>query len=418
MKCQESLKLPRRKFLHLAAGAAALQGVLRFAWSQSCVTGPVHIIVAVPPGGVADPIAPILADHLTVAFGKAVVVENVTGAGGSIGVGRAARAAPDGYTLSIGNWLSHVGASAVYPVQYDVLGDFEPVSLLTNSPMLITARKDFPANDLKELIAWLKANPDKATAATVGPGSASHVSGVYFQHATGTRFQLVPYRGGGPAVQDEVAGHVDLVFNEATGALPYVLSRQIKTYAVLAKSRWFAAPDIPTSEELGVPGINIFILARAVGSQGYAERDRRKAQHCSGRRARRRNGTQAAHRHRPGNIPTRQADPGSASCLPQGRDREVVADHQGGWHQGGIALRRRDFKEGRCETSPPQILASNSPTGRTTIRSRAISPGGFDFHFAPESGRKRAVAATSELCERRGALARFLSLLLPSISGM
>src|SRR5262245_21474722 len=257
MKCQESLKLPRRKFLHLAAGAAALPGVLRFAWAQTYPTRPITIIVPVPPGGVADPIARILADHLTVAFGKAVVVENVTGAGGSIGVGRAARAAPDGYTLSIGNWLSHVGASAVYPVQYDVLGDFEPVSLLTNSPMLITARKDFPANDLKELIAWLKANPDKATAATVGPGSASHVSGVYFQRATGTRFQFVPYRGGGPAVQDEVAGHVDLVFNEATGAQPYVLSRQIKTYAWLAKSRWFAAPDIPTSEELGVPGINI-----------------------------------------------------------------------------------------------------------------------------------------------------------------
>src|SRR5262249_9819874 len=125
------------------------------------------------------------------------------------------RAAPDGYTLSIGNWLSHVGASAVYPVQYDVLKDFEPVSLLTNSPILITARKDFPANDLKELIAWLKANPDKATAATVGAGSASQVSGVYFQRATDTRFQFVPYRGGGPAVQDEVAGHVDLMFNEA-----------------------------------------------------------------------------------------------------------------------------------------------------------------------------------------------------------
>jgi len=150
-----------------------------------------------------------------------------------------------------------VGASAVYPVQYDVLMDFEAVSLLTNSPILITARKDFPANDLKELIAWLKANPDKATAATVGPGSASQVSGVYFQRTTGTRFQFVPYRGGGPAVQDEVAGHVDLMFNEATGALPYVLSRQVKTYAVLAKTRWFAAPEIPTSEELGVPGINI-----------------------------------------------------------------------------------------------------------------------------------------------------------------
>ena len=251
------MKVPRRQLLHLAAGAAALPAASWFASTQAYPSRPITIIVPVPPGGVADPIARILADHLTVTLGQPVVVENVTGAGGSIGVARAARAAPDGYTVSIGNWLSHVGASAVYPVQYDVLNDFEAVSLLTNSPILITARKDFPANTLKELIAWLKANPDTASVATVGAGSASYVSGVYFARATDTRFQFVPYRGGGPAVQDEVAGHVDLMFNEATGALPYVLSGQIKTYAVLAKTRWFAAPQIPTSEEMGVPGINI-----------------------------------------------------------------------------------------------------------------------------------------------------------------
>ena len=251
------MKVPRRQLLHLAAGAAALPAASRFASAQVYPSRPITIIVPVPPGGVADPIARILADHLTVTLGQPVVVENVTGAGGSIGVARAARAAPDGYTVSIGNWLSHVGASAVYPVQYDVLRDFEPVSLLTNSPILITGRKDFPANNLSELIAWLKANPNTASVATVGAGSASHVSGVYFARATDTRFQFVPYRGGGPAVQDEVAGHVDLMFNEATGALPYVLSGQIKTYAVLAKTRWFAAPQIPTSEEMGVPGLNI-----------------------------------------------------------------------------------------------------------------------------------------------------------------
>src|SRR5262249_39242748 len=138
-----------------------------------------------------------------------------------------------------------------------VLKFLDAVPLFPNPPILTPPRKVFPANHLKNLIACLKATPNKATAATVGLGSAAHVSGVYFQRATGTRFQFVPYRGGGPAVQDEVAGHVDLMFNEATGALPYVLSRQVKTYAVLAKTRWFAAPDIPTSEELGVPGINI-----------------------------------------------------------------------------------------------------------------------------------------------------------------
>ena len=251
------MKLPRRTFLHLAASAVALPAISRIARAQAYPSRPITIIVPVPPGGVADPIARILADRLTMTLGQPVVVENVTGAGGSIGVSRAARAAPDGYTLSIGNWLSHVGASAVYPVQYDVLKDFQAVSLLTNSPIVMTARKDFPADDLKALIAWLKANPDKASAATVGVGSASHVSAVYFQRATDTHFQFVPYRGGGPAVQDEVAGHVDLMFNEATGALPYVRSGEVKTYAVLAKTRWFAAPDIPTSDELGVPGINI-----------------------------------------------------------------------------------------------------------------------------------------------------------------
>ncbi len=216
---------------------------------------PITVIVPVPPGGVADPIARILADHLSAQLGQAMVIENVTGAGGSIGVARAARAAPDGYTLSIGNWLSHVGASAVYPVSYDVLKDFAPVSLLTVSPVLVIAKSNFPANDLKEMIAWLKANPDQASAATVGVGSAAHVSGAYFQKVTGTRFHFVPYRGGGPAMQDLVGGQVDLQFAEGTTALPAVRSRQVKTYAVMAPTRWFATPDVPTVDELGVPGL-------------------------------------------------------------------------------------------------------------------------------------------------------------------
>ena len=223
--------------------------------SQVYPSRPITVIVPVPPGGVADPIARILADHMSAQLGQPMVIENVTGAGGSIGVARAARAAPDGYTLSIGNWLSHVGASAVYPVSYDVLKDFAPVSLLTVSPVLVIAKSNFPANDLKEMIAWLKANPDQASAATVGVGSAAHVSGAYFQKVTGTRFHFVPYRGGGPAMQDLVGGQVDLQFAEGTTALPAVRSRQVKTYAVMAPTRWFATPDVPTVDELGVPGL-------------------------------------------------------------------------------------------------------------------------------------------------------------------
>jgi tripartite-type tricarboxylate transporter receptor subunit TctC len=251
------MKISRRHLLRHVAAAAALSATSSIARAQLYPSRPVVIIVPVPPGGVADPIARILADHLTLTLGQPVVIENVTGAGGSIGAARVMRAAPDGYTIGIGNWLSHVGASAIYPVQYNVLEDLAPVSLLTRSPILITARKDFPANNLDELIAWLKANPGKATAATVGRGSAGHVSSFYFARETGTRFEFVPYRGGGPAVQDEIAGHVDLMFNEGTGALPYVLSGQVKAYAVLAKSPWFAATNIPAIAELGFSGIEI-----------------------------------------------------------------------------------------------------------------------------------------------------------------
>ena len=248
--------MAKLRVILFALMAVCCAGVIeKPAAAQVYPSRPITVIVPVPPGGVADPIARILADHMSAQLGQPMVIENVTGAGGSIGVARAARAAPDGYTLSIGNWLSHVGASAVYPVSYDVLKDFAPVSLLTVSPVLVIAKSNFPANDLKEMIAWLKANPDQASAATVGVGSAAHVSGAYFQKVTGTRFHFVPYRGGGPAMQDLVGGQVDLQFAEGTTALPAVRSHQVKTYAVMAPTRWFATPDVPTVDELGVPGL-------------------------------------------------------------------------------------------------------------------------------------------------------------------
>jgi tripartite-type tricarboxylate transporter receptor subunit TctC len=190
-------------------------------------------------------------------LGQPVVVENVGGAGGSIGVSRSARAAPDGYLLSFGNWASHVGAGAVYPVAYDALTDFEPVARVADTPLWVVARKSLPANDLKELIAWLKANPKKASAATVGPGSGSHLCGIYIQNNTGTRFQFVPYRGGSPAIQDLVAGQVDMMCDMSSNSLPHVRGGQIKALAVMSKSRWFGAPDVPTVDETGVPGIYV-----------------------------------------------------------------------------------------------------------------------------------------------------------------
>jgi tripartite-type tricarboxylate transporter receptor subunit TctC len=188
-------------------------------------------------------------------LGQPVIIENVGGAGGSIGVGRVARAAPDGYTLSIGQWGSHVGNGAIYPLQYDLLNDFAPVSLIVSTPLWIVTRKDFPANDLKQLITWLKANPDKAAAGTIGPGSPGHLCGVYFQSVTGTRFRLVPYRGGNLAMQDLIGGHIDMQCSIASNSLPHVKNGNLKAIAVMAKQRWFGSPGTPTVDEMGVSGL-------------------------------------------------------------------------------------------------------------------------------------------------------------------
>jgi tripartite-type tricarboxylate transporter receptor subunit TctC len=251
------MQLPRRRFLHLAAGAAALPAVSRAARAQAYPSRPLTMIVPFPAGGATTTLARILAEHMKETLGQPVVVENVAGAGGSLGVSRSARAAPDGYTLSFGNWASHVGAGAVYPVAYNALTDFEPVARVADTPLWVVARKDLPASDLKELIAWLKANPEKASAATVGPGSGSHLCGIYLQNNTGTRFQFVPYRGGAPAMQDLVAGQVDMMCDMSSNSLPHVRGGQIKALAVMAKSRWFAAPDVPTVDEMGVPGVYV-----------------------------------------------------------------------------------------------------------------------------------------------------------------
>jgi tripartite-type tricarboxylate transporter receptor subunit TctC len=188
-----------------------------------------------------------------------VIVENVPGASGSIGVGRVARAAADGYTVGIGQWDTHVVNGAVYQLTYDLLSDFQPVSLLPSNPQLIVSKNALPAKNLIELIAWLKANPDKASQGTAGAGSAAHVSGVYFQKTTGTRFQFVPYRGAAPAMQDLVAGQIDLMFDQASNALPHVRTGKIRAHAVTAKTRLASASDIPSVDEAGLPGFHVSI---------------------------------------------------------------------------------------------------------------------------------------------------------------
>jgi tripartite-type tricarboxylate transporter receptor subunit TctC len=222
--------------------------------AQPYPSRPITIIVPFAAGGPTDVIARTMAQHMRTSLGQNVIVENVAGANGNIGVGRVARAAPDGYTISIGHWSTHVVNGAVYPLPYDLLKDFEPISLIATNSYLIVAKNAVPANDLKSFIAWLKANPDKASEGTAGPGSPQHVSGVFFQNATGTRFQFVPYRGAAPAMQDLLAGQIDMIIDDPTNSLPQVRAGKIKAFAVTARSRLAAAPDIPTVDEAGLPG--------------------------------------------------------------------------------------------------------------------------------------------------------------------
>jgi tripartite-type tricarboxylate transporter receptor subunit TctC len=239
-----------------AVFAASLPG-FGGALAQDFPSRAVTIVAPFPAGGPADAIARVVAEPMRAFFNQTVVVENVAGAGGNIGTGRVARAAPDGYSLIIGQWSTHVVNQITYSLPYNVLTDFEPVGLLTITPQVIIVRKDFPAKDANELVAWLKANPDKANAASVGAAGGAQVSAMYFQKATGTTFRFVPYRGGHPAMVDLVAGRVDLMFDQGANALAQIRAGGIKAYAVMAKSRWHALPDVPSVEELGMPGLHV-----------------------------------------------------------------------------------------------------------------------------------------------------------------
>ncbi len=247
------------RLLRLAAVfITALAGVMQAA-AQSYPSRPITLVVPFSAGGPTDTVARILAERMRVSLSQTVVVENATGAAGTIGVGRVVRSAPDGYTVSIGHWSTHVVNGAIYTLPYDLLTDLEPVALLPANPQLIVTKTAVPAKDLAELIAWIKQNQEKMSAGTAGAGSASHVAGVYFQQKTQTRFPFVPYRGTGPAMQDLVAGQIDLMFDQSTNSLPQVRNQKIKAYAVTAPKRLPSAPDIPTVDEAGLPGFYISV---------------------------------------------------------------------------------------------------------------------------------------------------------------
>jgi tripartite-type tricarboxylate transporter receptor subunit TctC len=244
----------------LAFGAAAFVATLgcpAVARAETFPSRAITMIVPFPAGGPTDTLARILSERMRESLGQAVIVENVTGAGASIGDARAAQATPDGYTLILGNWTSHVGAGAMYPAAHDAMEHMQPISELSATPLMIVGRNTLPAKDAKELIAWLKANPNKASIANIGAGSGAHICWLYFADKTGTSGTLVPYRGGAPVMADLIAGQIDLFCAEASQTLSFLRAGKIKAYAVMSKERWPAAPDVPTMDEVGVKGMYI-----------------------------------------------------------------------------------------------------------------------------------------------------------------
>jgi tripartite-type tricarboxylate transporter receptor subunit TctC len=225
--------------------------------AQTYPVRPITIIVPFVAGGPTDVLARVLGEHIRADLGQPVLIENVSGAGGSIGVGRAAAAAPDGYTISAGHFGTHVANGAIYPLKYDLQRDLDPVARLPSNPMVVVTRRDFPAASLGELVAWLKAHPGKATAGTAGAGSGSHIGGVFLAGLAGVPLQFVPYRGTAPALQDLVAGQIDLIVDQAANSLPQVRQGGIRALAVTSASRLAVAPAIPTAAEAGLPGLQM-----------------------------------------------------------------------------------------------------------------------------------------------------------------
>ncbi len=258
IQLNEGYRFKMRTLLAALFVIASLGGIPT-ASAQPYPVRPVTLVVPFSAGGPTDTLARIMAERMGRALGQTVVVENVTGAAGSIGVGRVARATPDGYTVGIGHWSTHVVNGAVYQLQYDLIKDFEPVAMIASNPQLLVTKNAVPATNLKELVAWVKANGDKVSAGTAGVGAASHVGGIYFQNLIGAKLEFIPYRGTAPALQALMAGQIDLMFDQASNSLPQVRGGKIRAYAVTAKTRLPAAPDIPTVDEAGLPGLYIAI---------------------------------------------------------------------------------------------------------------------------------------------------------------
>jgi tripartite-type tricarboxylate transporter receptor subunit TctC len=239
--------------------AMMVAAILGLAWAsvaaaQDYPTRPITMIVPFPAGGATDTLARYLGEQIRAILDQPVIIENIGGAAGSLGVGRAVRSAPDGYTLSIGTSTTHMLTGGLYALPFDLLTGLEPIIQIGSEPLLIVGRKDFPADDLKGLIVWLKANPDKASVGIAGVGATGHLTGIAFQKETGTKFQFVPYRGNGPAMQDLLAGHIDFMIEPSSNFKSLVAVGSVKPYAITGKARLASSPNIPTADEAGLPG--------------------------------------------------------------------------------------------------------------------------------------------------------------------
>ena len=243
----------------LLAAALVMTACATSAGAQIYPSRPITVVVPFPAGGPIDVLPRIIAEGMRTSLGQNVIVENVPGAGGSLGMGRVARSAPDGYTIASGGWGTHVVNPAIYSLSYDVVSDFEPVALLPGTSLLLGAKNGLPARDLPELVSWVKENQDKLSIGTAGIGTASHFAALLFQRLTDTRLQLVNYRGGPAALQDLLAGRIDLFFNQAALFFPHLREEKMRSYAVLSKTRLLQMPEIPTTDEAGMPGFHVSV---------------------------------------------------------------------------------------------------------------------------------------------------------------
>jgi tripartite-type tricarboxylate transporter receptor subunit TctC len=242
---------------HFVSVLAALSAGIVAASAQTYPSRPITMIVGFPPGGPTDTLARIVADGMKDSLGQPIVIQNISGAGGTIGTATVVHANPDGYTIGLGNWTSHVGSPAIYPLQYDVVKDLEPVAFLAAAPLWILGKNDLPPRSAAELIAWLKSNPKPSTFGTVGAGSGAHMCGFFFAQKTGAKFQYVPYRGAGPAMQDLMAGQIDFSCLDGSSTLANVQAGRMRAYAVMGETRWNKSPQTPTMVESGVPGLTV-----------------------------------------------------------------------------------------------------------------------------------------------------------------